>query len=128
MDHLELAISGDNYLRISSMLPEFASADKSLLEIFMRSSFPSAGSEGREQKTHSVFTVQVVKTEEEKHGGWQQSEATCTSISWSPVISSITSLRALSALLGTSAAKAACSNPERQVTVRQFHETTWDKA
>jgi hypothetical protein len=64
MDHLELAISGDNYLRISSMLPEFASADKSLLEIFMRSSFPSAGSKGRKQKTHSVFTVQVVKTEE----------------------------------------------------------------
>jgi hypothetical protein len=56
MDHLELAISGDNYLRISSMLPEFASADKSLLllQIFMPSSFPSIGSNGRKQKTHFV--------------------------------------------------------------------------
>jgi hypothetical protein len=56
MDHLELAIAGHNYLRISSMLPEFASADKSLLllQIFKLSSFPSVVSNRRKQKTHFV--------------------------------------------------------------------------
>jgi hypothetical protein len=37
-----------------------------------------------------------------------------TSISWSPIISSITSPRTFSALLGTSAAKAGDSNPEKK--------------